>query len=157
MKWLPSLTKRDKSPDEPDRCVRAEPQFVKQAASCYPEAIPYLSPFMRGSSIAILVTVFLALLVAVSDYYLKHASTASHPFLNRNFVIGLIITALCSFGWVLVMPHLKLAYIGVIYSLTVVLSLCLVGTVFFGETLKVSEWVGVGLAVTSLLLLYRVA
>ena len=50
MKWLPSLTKRDKSPDEPDRCVRAEPQFVKQAASCYPVAIPYLSPFMRGST-----------------------------------------------------------------------------------------------------------
>ena len=28
------------------------------------------------------------------------------------------------------MPHLKLAYIGVIYSLTVVLSLCLVGALF---------------------------
>ena len=78
MKWLPSLTKRDKSPDEPDRCVRAEPQFVKQAASCYPVAIPYLSPFMRGSSIAILVTVFLALLVAEAQHVGRTQSVTSH-------------------------------------------------------------------------------
>lgn len=112
---------------------------------------------MKASSIAIIATVVLALAVPVSDYFLKTASTSSSPFLNRNFIIGLLITALCSFGWVLVMPHLKLAYIGVIYSLTVILSLCLVGTMFFNETLKPSEWLGVGLAIASLLLLYRVA
>lgn len=112
---------------------------------------------MKASSIAIIVTVILALAVAVSDYFLKHASSSNNPFLNRNFFIGLIITALCTFGWVLVMPHLKLAYIGVIYSLTVVLSLCVVGVVFFDETLRPTEWLGVGLAISSLLLLYRVA
>ncbi|NLT72090.1 MAG: transporter [Verrucomicrobiaceae bacterium] len=112
---------------------------------------------MKVSTIAILVTVVLALAVAVSDYFLKHASASASPFANRNFVIGLLITALCTFGWVLVMPHLKLAYIGVIYSLTVVLSLCVVGVVFFEETLQPSEWLGVGLAISSLLLLYRVA
>lgn len=53
------------------------------------------------------------------------------------------------------MPHLKLAYIGVIYSLTVVLSLCLVGALFFDEQLKPSEWLGVGLAITSMVLLYQ--
>ncbi|MBP6783597.1 MAG: hypothetical protein KA152_07380 [Verrucomicrobiales bacterium] len=112
---------------------------------------------MKASSIAIIVTILLALAVPVSDYFLKIASSSQSPFLNRHFVIGLLITALCSFGWVMVMPHLKLAYIGVIYSLTVVLSLAIVGTVFFDETLKPAEWLGVGLAITSLLLLYRVA
>ncbi len=110
---------------------------------------------MKASTISILVTILLALAVAVSDYFLKHASENQSPFLNRNFFIGLVITVACSFGWVLVMPHLKLAYIGVIYSLTVVLSLALVGAAFFGEHLNASEWVGVGLAISSMLLLYQ--
>jgi len=110
---------------------------------------------MKASTISILVTILLALAVAVSDYFLKNASSSPSPFLNRNFFIGLLITMASTFGWVLVMPHLKLAYIGVIYSLTVVLALCLVGAAFFGEHLKTSEWVGVGLAISSMLLLYQ--
>ncbi len=108
---------------------------------------------MKASTVSILVTIALALAVAVSDYFLKNASESQSPFLNRN--IGLLITMASTFGWVFVMPHLKLAYIGVIYSLTVVLSLCLVGAVFFGEHLKASEWLGVGLAISSMLLLYQ--
>lgn len=111
---------------------------------------------MKSSSTAILVTILLALAVAVSDYFLKIASNTKSPFLNWNFFVGLMITFFCTFGWVLVMPHLKLAYIGVIYSLTVVLSLCLVGALFFDEQLKFWEWIGVGLAITSMALLHRV-
>ncbi len=108
---------------------------------------------MKASSWALLATILLALAVGVSDYFLKNASSSPSPFWNRNFLWGLLITIACTFGWVLVMPHLKLAYIGVVYSLTVVLSLCLVGAVFFGEHLKTSEWIGVGLAISALLLL----
>jgi small multidrug resistance pump len=110
---------------------------------------------MKSSPVAVLVTILLALAVPVSDYFLKVASSSKTPFLNWNFVLGLLITFFCTFGWVLVMPHLKLAYIGVIYSLTVVLSLCLVGAVFFDEQLKPAEWVGVGLAIASMVLLYQ--
>lgn len=107
------------------------------------------------SSTAVLITVLLALAVPVSDYFLKVASNVKSPFTNWNFAVGVLITLACSFGWVIVMPHLKLAYIGVIYSLTVVLSLCLVGWLFFGEHLKPSEWFGVALAIASMLLLYQ--
>ena len=110
---------------------------------------------MKSSTISVLVTILLALAVVVSDYFLKHASSNSSPFLNRNFFIAMAITTASTFGWVLVMPHLKLAYIGVIYSLVVVLTLCLVGAAFFGEHLNAREWVGVGLAIASLLLLYQ--
>ena len=110
---------------------------------------------MKSSSTAVLVTILLALAVPLSDYFLMIASTTKSPFLNWNFFVGLMITFFCTFGWVLVMPHLKLAYIGVIYSLTVVLSLCLVGALFFDEQLKPSEWVGVGLAIASMTLLYQ--
>lgn len=110
---------------------------------------------MSSSTVSVLLTVVLAILVAVSDYFLKNASESSSPFLNRNFFIGLGFTVIITFGWVVVMPHLKLAYIGVIYSLTVVLSLCLVGALFFDEQLKPAEWVGVGLAIVSMALLYQ--
>ena len=53
--------------------------------------------------------------------------------------------------------HLKLAHIGVFYSLTIVRSLCLLGVTVFDESLRPTEWLGVGLAIASLLLLYRVA
>lgn len=106
---------------------------------------------------AILITVTLALIAVAGDYFLKVASSSESVFLNWSFLIGFLIYGLSAFGLVLVMPHLKLAYIGVIYCLTMVLSLCLLGSVFFGESLRLSEWLGVGLAVVSLLLLYRIA
>jgi len=112
---------------------------------------------MKASTTSILITIILAIMVAISDYFLKNASASPSPILNRNFLFGLILTVAVTFGWIIVMPHLKLAYIGVIHSLTVILSLCVVGVVFFDETLKPSEWLGVGLAISSLLLLYRVA
>jgi multidrug transporter EmrE-like cation transporter len=36
-----------------------------------------------------------------------------------------------------------------------VLSLCLVGALFFDEQLKPAEWIGVGLAIASMVLLYQ--
>lgn len=110
---------------------------------------------MKSSTFSVLLTIVLALAVAVSDYFLKNASASSSPFLNRNFAIGLLITIGVTFGWVWVMPHLKLAYIGVIYSITIVLTLCVVGAAYFGEHLSGSEWLGVALAIASMLLLYQ--
>lgn len=110
---------------------------------------------MKSSTFSMLLTIVLALAVAVSDYFLKNASSSNSPFLNRNFFIGLAITTAVTFGWVWVMPHLKLAYIGVIYSITIVLALCLVGAAFFGEHLSGTEWLGVVLALASMVLLYQ--
>ena len=112
---------------------------------------------MSSSSTAVVITVLIALAGVAGDYFIKLASEAQSPFFNRNFALGFLIYALTAFGWVLVMPHLKLAYIGVVYSLTIVLCLCLLGVLVFGETLRPTEWLGVGLAIASLLLLHRVA
>ncbi len=112
---------------------------------------------MKPHAIAILITVLLALGAVAGDYFLKVASSNKLPFLNWNFAVGLVIYGLSAFGLVLVMPHLKLAYIGVWYCLTMVLFLCLVGALFFNESLRPKEWLGVGLAVVSLLLLSRIA
>jgi drug/metabolite transporter (DMT)-like permease len=112
---------------------------------------------MSPTLIAILLTVFLALAAVAGDYFLKVASKSTSPFLNWNFLLGLLIYGLSAFGWVAIMPNLKLAYIGVVFCLTMVLCLCFVGLFAFDESLTGREWLGVCLALISLVLLYRVA
>lgn len=110
---------------------------------------------MKGHLFPIIITVLLAGVAVAGDYFLKLASSCKSPFLNLNFAIGLGIYGLSAFGLVLVMPHLKLAYLGVWYCLTMVLCLCLLGSLTFDESLRPKEWLGVGFAVVSLLLLSR--
>ncbi|MCA9417741.1 MAG: transporter [Candidatus Omnitrophica bacterium] len=112
---------------------------------------------MNSSLFAIFLTILLSLFAVVGDYFLKTASNLESPFRNWNFLAGFLIYSLSAFGWVLVMPHLKLAYLGVILSITMILSLCVLGIFFFDESLSPKEWVGVGLAIASLVLLQRVA
>ncbi len=106
---------------------------------------------------AILVTIVLCVVGVVGDYFLKIASEASNPLATRHFYIGFLVYSSTAFGWVFVMQHLKLAYIGVFYSLSFVLLLALTGWIFFKETLRPMEMVGVGMAICSLLLLSRIA
>lgn len=110
---------------------------------------------LNSPAAAIFVTILLALAGVASDYFLKVASGSPRPVANLHFLAGLIIAGSLAFGWVVVMPKLKLAYIGVIYSLTIVLFLALVGHFVFKESLRPMEWLGVGLAVVSLMLLYH--
>ena len=53
------------------------------------------------------------------------------------------------------MRHLKLATIGVLYSVSMVLLLTAVGLVLFGESLNYYELVGIVFALVSLVLLMR--
>jgi multidrug transporter EmrE-like cation transporter len=55
------------------------------------------------------------------------------------------------------MRHLKLATIGVLYSVSLVLLLTAVGVVLFRESLSYFEIIGIILAVASLVLLMRFA
>jgi multidrug transporter EmrE-like cation transporter len=55
------------------------------------------------------------------------------------------------------MKYLKLATIGVVYSVSMMLLLTGIGVVFFRESLNSSEIVGLVLAVASLFLLMRFA
>lgn len=110
---------------------------------------------MKAQIVAIFITVLLAVGAVAGDYFLKVASSNKSPFLNWHFATGLTIYALSAYGLVLVMPHLKLAYIGIWYCLTMVLCLCLLGALFFDESLRPQEWWGIGFGIVSLMLLYR--
>src|SRR5262249_37649739 len=93
----------------------------------------------------------------VGDYLLKLASDRPNPLRSGWFYLGFAVYASTAFGWVFVMRHLKLATIGVVYSISMILLLTAVGTVAFKEPLKAQEVIGLLMAIGSLVLLVRFA
>ena len=62
-----------------------------------------------------------------------------------------------AFGWVDVLRHLKLATIGAVDSVSMILLLISVGVAAFGQQLNASEVAGLAMAIGSLVLLMRFA
>jgi drug/metabolite transporter (DMT)-like permease len=112
---------------------------------------------MSKTLAALAVTFVFSVVGVVGDYFLKLASSADNPLRSRWFYIGFLVYASTAFGWVFVMRHLKLGTIGVVYSVSMVLLLTLLGTRGFGESLNYYEMAGIVLAIASLLLLVRFA
>jgi drug/metabolite transporter (DMT)-like permease len=109
------------------------------------------------SGLPILVTVGFSVVGVLGDYLLKLASSRPSPLRSGWFYLGFAVYASTAFGWVYVMRHLKLATIGVVYSVSMVLLLTALGAVIFREPLNAYEITGLVLAVASLILLMRFA
>lgn len=103
----------------------------------------------------LLATVGLSLCCVLADYLLKRAGASSQPYRTRAFACGVALYALSAFGWVYVLRHAKLATVGAVYCIIVVLLLAGVGVFAFGESLSRAELLGLGCAVAALLLLGR--
>jgi len=101
--------------------------------------------------------VAIAVVTVLGDYYLKLASQLSSPYLNRWFFTGLLIYSASAFGWVYAMRHMKLATVGIVYSLSTVLLLAALGVVIFREPLNRYEIVGICLGALSIVLMVRFA
>jgi small multidrug resistance pump len=112
---------------------------------------------MKKTVLAVVVTIAFSVVGVLGDYFLKLSSAHQQPLRTRWFYVGFVIYASTAFGWVFVMRHLKLATIGVIYSVSMVLLLTAVGVVLFRESLNYYELAGIILAVASLVLLMRFA
>jgi multidrug transporter EmrE-like cation transporter len=110
---------------------------------------------MSQATWATVVAVAMSCFGILGDYFLKRASAAGRPLLTRWFVVGLALYASTAFAWVFVMRHLKLATIGVIYSVCMILLLTAMGVFFFDESLNRYEAAGIVLAIVSILLLSR--
>jgi multidrug transporter EmrE-like cation transporter len=104
---------------------------------------------------AALVAVVMSAVGIAGDYFLKRASQRDRPLPTPDFLVGLVLYGSTAFAWVFVMRHLKLATIGVIYSISMVLLLAAMGVLFFGESLSRTELAGIALAVLALILLAR--
>jgi drug/metabolite transporter (DMT)-like permease len=116
-----------------------------------------VGPTMGTKTIAVLVTFVFSVIGVVGDYFLKLASAREQPLRTGWFYFGFVLYASTAFGWVFVMSRLKLATIGVLYSVSLVLLLTVVGVVRFRESLSYFEVIGIILAVASLVLLMRFA
>jgi small multidrug resistance pump len=110
---------------------------------------------MNRTVVAVLAAVVMSGVGIAGDYFLKRASERPNPLATWVFVVGLVLYASTAFAWVFVMRHLKLATIGVIYSVSMVLLLAGMGVLFFDESLSRTEVVGIILAIASLFLLAR--
>lgn len=105
----------------------------------------------------LVVTIAFSIVGVVGDYLLKLASEQRNPLRSGTFYLGFIVYASTAFGWVYVMRHLKLATIGAVYSVSMIVLLTGIGVVAFRQPLNVYEVVGLGMAMGSLILLMRFA
>lgn len=112
---------------------------------------------MEKRALAIIVTIGFSMVGVAGDYLLKRASEAANPVRSGWFYAGFAVYASTAFGWVFVMRHLKLATIGVVYSVSMILLLTAVGMVLFREPINRYEALGLAMAVGSLFLLMRFA
>jgi small multidrug resistance pump len=107
-------------------------------------------------SLAVWLVIGLSLVGVVADTWLKMASEEAR-WANRFFWLGALTYASTAYFWVLAMRQFKLASLGAIYSVSTVVFLTVVGVIFFRERLLAQEWMGLALAVASLVLLSRTA
>ena len=112
---------------------------------------------MDRTTFAVLITIGFSVTGIIGDYFLKLASERENSFKSAWFYIGFVVYASTAFGWVFVMKHLKLATIGVVYSVSMIVLLTATGVVIFRETLNYYEIIGVVLAIAALVLLVRFA
>lgn len=110
---------------------------------------------MDRTTLAALVAAVMSAVGILGDYFLKRASGEPNPLVTRFFLAGLVLYSTTAFAWVYVMRHLKLATIGVIYSVCMILMLTGMGVLCFGESLNRYEVAGIVLAVVAVLLLAR--
>jgi drug/metabolite transporter (DMT)-like permease len=110
---------------------------------------------MDKAAVAVVVAVVMSGVGIAGDYFLKRASERPSPLASWVFLVGLVLYASTAFAWVYVMRHLKLATIGIIYSVSMVLLLAGMGVLFFGVSLSRSEIAGIVLAIAALCLLAR--
>ncbi len=102
----------------------------------------------------LLVVMGLALLTVAGDYCLKRASQQA-SLINQWLAGGCLIYAATAWGWAWTMRHLKLATIGAVYSILMVLLMALLGFLVFREKLELREIVGIVCALISIALLAR--
>src|SRR6188472_473939 len=98
------------------------------------------------NGLPVVVTIAFSIVGVVGDYFLKLASDRRDPLRSGSFYLGFVVYASTAFGWVYVMRHLKLATVGAVYSVSMIVLLTGVGVVAFRQPLNVYEAAGLAMA-----------
>ena len=94
-------------------------------------------------------------LTVVGDVFLKRANNHEVRFGNRDFVLGMLIYVVTAFIWVIIYRMTKFSLSGVVYSVLGIIMYVAVGVFIYGEKLSGFEYVGMGMAIGSLMILTR--
>ena len=112
---------------------------------------------MSSVLIAFLISFGLSIVTVFADALIKSSSLQDGFSGWHKLLIAAVIYALTVFGWFFVMKKVKLSTIGVLYGLSTIILLTLVSVFFFKEKINFMEIIGIGLAITSLIILSRFA
>ncbi len=104
---------------------------------------------------SIAATILLCALGVWADYYLKIAGSGEQFIVFRSFLIGFALHGTAVVGWFFVLKYIKLVQLGVFYSVSMILLLAALGVWQFNEQLGPREFLGISLAVASLLLMAK--
>lgn len=99
--------------------------------------------------------ILLTIFTVEGDYFLKKASTHASRFLNIDFLIGILIYASTAFVWVIIYKSTKFSISGVLYSIISLLVFVIIGMTMFGDKLSKLEYIGIAMALSSILILQR--
>jgi len=110
---------------------------------------------MTDTFLPVLLVIFLAGVGVLGDFFIKLAGNGTKYISWPYFIIGLLIYVLTAIGWFYVMKHMDLNILGIFYSLTTVILLFVIGTLFFKEHVNGYEMVGIILGIISIALLSR--
>jgi len=106
---------------------------------------------------AYVVAVLMSALGVAGDYFLRVAGSGPRYISWGPFIVGVLLYALTAIGWFYAFKHMKLAMVGVVYSLSTLILLTLLGTLYFREHLSYVEGIGLLLAIVVIILLARFA
>ncbi len=105
----------------------------------------------------IAVAVLMSILGVIGDYFLRIAGDGQHYVEWKWFAAGILLYALTAIGWFYAFKHMQLAMVGVVYSLTTIVLLTLLGTLYFHEKLSLIEGVSIVLSIIVIAALSRFA
>ena len=92
-------------------------------------------------------------LTVAGDYCIKLASAHTGGLTRPIFIVGAIFYGLPAVGWFFLMRTHSLAAVGAFYAAANVIIMAALGTVVFKETFGVREFIGVSLAVASVVVM----
>jgi len=102
-------------------------------------------------------SLFTAAVVIWGDYLLKIAADRGLGVVSPLVIAGCGLYAASALLWFYALHHVTLAQAGVAYSMLTLVALCVIGVIFFGETLYLREYAGIACAILAMLLMMRVA
>lgn len=106
---------------------------------------------------AIAIIILLSALGAVGDYFLKIAGNGERFINFKFFSVGCIIFILLAVGWFYALKYIKFSTIGVVYGVSTMILMVIIGVLFFNEKLDAREMIGIASGIISIVLLAKFA